>query len=269
MPGHPDFDFLNRMSAEIIDRGGGREEFAKQFGSMLRSCIDDVIMTAKTGRRSYDELEKTEKTYIGTRVEIELKALLRLPSGRLDAAILGHDVDIKNTMGSNWMIPQEAVGSPCILIAADEETALCFFGLLVARADYLTKGKNRDQKRSVSATGFANIFWLFRELAYPPNFWRSISADKTERIFSGNSGNERMVTLFREVQERPIARDVIEAVAQQKDFMRRLRSDGKRGTRDRLASEGVRLLSGQYDQSTIQRLGLPHCQADEFISTSK
>ena len=34
--------------------------------------VDDVIMTPKTGRRSYDELEKTEKTYIGTRVEIEI-----------------------------------------------------------------------------------------------------------------------------------------------------------------------------------------------------
>ena len=76
---------------------------------MLRDCIDDVIMTAKTGRRSYEELEKTEKTYIGTRVEIELRALLRLRKGRLDTVILGHDVDIKHTMGSNWMIPTEAV----------------------------------------------------------------------------------------------------------------------------------------------------------------
>ena len=60
---------------------------------MLRQCVDDVIMTPKTGRRSYDELEKTEKTYIGTRVEIELRAMLNLPKGKLDTVILGVSKD--------------------------------------------------------------------------------------------------------------------------------------------------------------------------------
>src|SRR5690606_15405344 len=116
--------------------------------ALLRRCIDDVIMTPKTGRRSYDELEKTEKTYIGTRVEIELRALLHLPKGRLDTVVLGHDVDIKNTMGSNWMIPTEAVDHPCILVAADEARATCYLGLIVARPAYLTLGQNKDAKKS-------------------------------------------------------------------------------------------------------------------------
>mmetsp|Transcript_23296 Transcript_23296/g.40342 ORF Transcript_23296/g.40342 Transcript_23296/m.40342 type:complete len:297 (-) Transcript_23296:2320-3210(-) len=266
VPGHPDFMLLDRMAADITARAGGPASLARDFSNMLRQCIDDVIMTPKTGRRSYDELEKTEKTYIGTRVEIELRALLDLPRGRLDTRLQGHDVDIKNTMGSNWMIPTEAVDHPCILVAADEVRATCYLGLIVARTDYLTTGQNKDAKKSVSATGFANILWLLCAHPYPPNFWRTVPADVTDRIFAGQTGNARMAALFREVQGTPITRDVVEAVAQQRDFMRRIRSDNGRGTRDHLAREGILLLSGQYDGPLIQALGLPECDASAFLS---
>lgn len=245
-----------------------RSEIAETFPAMLRRCIDDVIMTPKTGRRSYDELEKTEKTYIGTRVEIELRALLRLPKGKLDTRILGHDVDIKNTMGSNWMIPTEAVDHPCILVAADEVRAVCYLGLIVARPAFLTVGQNKDAKKTLSAAGFAHVFWLLNGHPYPPNFWRTVPPAVVDRIFLGQSGNQRMAALFRDVQGRPITRDVVEAVAQQHDFMRRIRSDKGRGTRDVLAHEGILLLSGQYDAPLIAALGLPHCAGGAFISHS-
>ena len=250
----------------MIGRAGGEDALASKFSTMLRTCIDDVIMTPKTGRRSYEELEKTEKTYIGTRVEIDLRAMLNLKKGKLDTVILGHDVDIKNTMGNNWMIPTEAVDQPCILVAADEARATCYLGLIVARLDYLTFGQNKDAKKSVSAQGFENILWLLREHPYPPNFWRTVPSDIINQIFSENTGNNRVMVLFREVQSIRITRDVIEAVAQQKDFMRRIRSDNGKGTRDRLAREGVLLLSGNYDAPLIKELGLPLCSGSEFIS---
>lgn len=264
--GHRDHPLLAALGGEITRRAGGHAALAASFPAMLRQCIDDVIMTPKTGRRSYDELEKTEKTYIGTRVEIELRALLSLPKGRLDTRILGHDVDIKNTMGSNWMIPTEAVDHPCILVAADEVRARCYLGLIVARPDYLTLGQNKDAKKTVSASGFANIFWLLRDHAYPANFWRMVAPEVVERIFAGTSGNQRMATLFREVQQVPITRDVVEAVARQHDFMRRIRSDNGRGTRDLLAREGILLLSGHFDAPLIHALGLPSCSPSEFVS---
>jgi len=264
--GHPDHTLLTAIATEIAKRAGGGEALATKFSAMLRQCVDDVIMTPKTGRRSYDELEKTEKTYIGTRVEIELRAMLRLPKGKLDTVILEHDVDIKNTMGSNWMIPTEAIDNPCILVAADEVRAVCYLGLFVARPEYLTLGQNKDSKKSVSALGFANIFWVLLDHPYPPNFWRTVPPDVIERIFAGKSGNQRMATLFREVQHQPITRDVVEAVAQQQDFMRRIRSDNGRGTRDHLAREGILLLSGHYDAPLIAALGLPSCSGSEFIS---
>ena len=264
--GHPDHELLSAISSEIVHLAGGKTALATKFATMLRQCVDDVIMTPKTGRRSYDELEKTEKTYIGTRVEIELRAMLGVPKGKLDTVILGHDVDIKNTMGNNWMIPTEAVDHPCILVAADEARALCYLGLVVARLDYLTVGKNKDSKRSISAPGFQNILWLLCDHPYPANFWRTVPSDAITRIFSGQSGNQRMGNLFREVRSVPITRDVVEAVAQQKDFMRRIRSDNGRGTRDILAREGIALLSGDFDAGLIAQLSLPPCSGSEFIS---
>lgn len=265
-PDHPDHTLLSALASEITARAGGQDALGTRFAAMLRSCVDDVIMTPKTGRRAYEELEKTEKTYIGTRVEIELRAMLDLPRGRLDCVIRGHDVDIKNTMGANWMIPTEAVDAPCILVAADEARAMCWLGLIVARPAYLTPGQNKDAKRSISAAGFSDILWLLREHPYPPNFWRTVPAEVVTRIFRGRAGNHRIAALFREVQGRPITRDVVEAVAQQQDFMRRIRSDGGKGTRDHLAREGLLLLSGHYDAPMIASLGLPTCTHSEFIS---
>ena len=264
--GHRDYNLLTAIAEEITKRAGGDEALAAKFAAMLRQCVDDVIMTPKTGRRSYDELEKTEKTYIGTRVEIELRAILRLPKGKLDTVILEQDVDIKNTMGSNWMIPTEAIDHLCILVAADEVRARCYLGLFVARPEYLTVGQNKDSKKSVSALGFANILWLLLDHPYPPNFWRTVALDVVERIFAGQSGNQRIANLFREVQREPITRDVVEAVAQQQDFMRRIRSDNGRGTRDHLAREGILLLSGHFDAPLISALGLPFCSGSEFVS---
>lgn len=266
VPGHPDYQLLQELAAELDRRAGGKDVLAQEIPKLLRECIDDVIQTPRTGRRSYDELEKTEKTYIGTRVEIMLRALLSLPRGRLDTVILGYDTDIKHTMGNNWMIPTEAVGSPCLLVAADEERALCYLGLVVAKEEYLTSGANRDAKKNVSSSGFSNILWIFKELPYPPNFWRSVSARSVEQIFAGKTGNARIMTLFREIRDVPVSRDVVEGVAQQKDYMRRIRADNGKGVRDQLAGENILLLSGAYDGKLISELRLSSCSGSEFIS---
>jgi hypothetical protein len=255
------------LASELMKRAGGKEALSEKFPLMLRNCIDDVIMTPKTGRRSYNELEKTEKTYIGTRVEIDLRDMLMLPKGKLDTVLAGYDVDIKNTMGNNWMIPTEAFDQPCILVAADEKRSVCFLGVIVAHPEYLSQGENKDKKKTISAKGFENIHWLLNAEPYPPNFWQTVPSDAIERIFAETSGNRRVMQLFREVQQRPIGRDVIEAVARQKDFMRRLRADGNTGTRNQLLKEGILLLNGHYDAKRIAELVLPECLGSEFVST--
>jgi len=70
--------------------------------------------------------------------------------------------------------------------------------------------------------------------------------------------------MFTEIQGVPINRTVIEGIAQQKDYMKRLRKNG--GARDKLAANGIALLSGSYDSSLIKKLGLASCTKEEFIS---
>ncbi len=265
-PTHADFAEISAVE-KSIRHALGQSDLPSQLGALLRNCIDDVIATPKTGRCDYEELEKTEKTYIGTRVEIDLRALLKFPKGKLDLRIADFDVDIKFTSKDNWMIPTEAIDKICILIAADEVRGLCYFGLLKTKLAYLTPGTNKDEKRSISAQGFSNINWLVAAHPYPPNFWRAIPANKREAIFSPSSGNERLVTLFEQLQETPINRSAIESVAQQKDYMKRLRTNG--GARDELQRKGILLLSGKYDSAAIKAMGLPYCDNDSFISTTR
>lgn len=266
--GHDDHPRLMALEQEILTRLGGVKKLEADIPALFRDTIDDVMQTARTGRRSYAELEKTEKTYIGTRIEIGLRALLGVPRRKLDLLLLGEDVDVKHTMGGNWMIPGEALDHVCILMAADEKKALCYMGLFVARPGYLSAGTNQDRKRTLSPEGFQHIRWLLRGHPYPPNFWRTVPAAAIEAITSERTGNGRVKALFRSVQERPITRRVIEETALQDDFMRRIRKDGggKSGTRGDLAKEGLVLLSGKYNSDVVRALGLPAVGPGEFIS---
>ena len=265
-PKHADFGDVAPIEQAILKAVGGKTSLGNALGVLLRGCIDDVIDTPSTGRCDYEELEKTEKTYLGTRVEIKLRALLGFSKGsKLDLKIAGREVDVKFTIASNWMIPTEAVDEVCLLIAADEENAKFYFGLLKAKLAYLSAGANKDSKRSVSAPGFTHLNWLLAGHAYPANFWRGIAEAKRKTIFAARGGTARLVTLFEELQQTPIHRSVIESVARQKDYMKRLRSNG--GAKDELYRRGILLLGGKYDAFTISKMGLPYCDNDHFIST--
>jgi len=267
-PAHPDYAELRQIADALIAAGGGAARLEALVGDLLRDCIDGVIKTPKTGRRFHHELQNSEKTYIGTCVEIDLRSKLELPRGTvLDLSVAGREVDVKFSQSTSWMIPPEASGRACILISANETTSRCSFGVFIAKPEYLS-APNRDQKRGITANGRQNVLWLVQDQPYPENFWQTVSAEIARRISAGASGNERMMTLFREVTDRPISRKVVEGVAEQRDFMRRVRADGDRGTRNVLAREGILLLSGtwQRDRDLITQLGLPPISRDEFMS---
>lgn len=262
---HRDYDLVMRLENALIRHAKGWDKFVVDIPNLLRQSIDEVIDAPRSRRFLLSELEKTEKTYIGTKVEILLRNHLNLDRGEiLDVRIDGIEVDIKNTINIAWMIPKEAIGHPCILISANEKTAKCSFGLVVIQEDILTAGSNRDSKKSISAAGLKNIHWLLRDKDYPKNFWEGVSLQIFKAITTPKAGTTRLVELFRSFQQTPISREVILALAHQKDALKRLRKNG--GARDQLATEGIALLSGKYDSSLIGVLGLPHCAPHEFIS---
>ncbi len=264
-PGHKDFEVLEAIAEELLDSGGGEPRVREQVPVLIRRAIDEVIDAPRTGRLRLEEIEKTEKTYIGTKVEILLRDFLGFPKGfARDLKIAGRDVDIKNTIGSNWMIPRESFEQPCLLVAADEKTGICQLGLIVCRAEYLSVGTNRDAKKSIRREAFCNARWILRNEPYPRNFWEDVPTEVALEIMGGESGTERLVRLLRRIDRRAIHRDIVHAVAHQKDFMKRLRQNG--GARDRLAAEGIAVLTGVYHNRLVRRLGLPALAKDEVMA---
>jgi hypothetical protein len=263
-PGN-DAELVAKIEAAIYRGSKGAERFKEYMPTLLRRATDEVIDGPGTGRFTIDELEKTEKTYLGTKVEILLRTWLELPKGKvLDLLIDGIETDIKNTMASNWMIPAEATGHPCLLVKTDEQHSRFSIGVLIARDEHLSTGRNRDGKRSISAEGRSHIHWLLKDEPYPENIWERLDLQVRNKIVGNPPGTKRVAALFRLVQEKPISRVQVLTMAPQSDGMKRLRKNG--GARDSLAHEGIAILSGHYQKTLIEGFGLSRCKKDEFIS---
>lgn len=262
---HPDFSTLAPLVTAIVGTVGGQDEFELEVPQLLRVAIDEVIDAPRTGRFLLEDTEKTEKTYLGTKIEILLRGLLGFPKGKtLDLNINGVEIDIKNTMRSNWSIPVENLGKPAILIRSSEAKAVCDFGVAVLKDEYLRPGKNRDSKRGVSADGMSNVWWILKNHPYPENFWQLITHGERQEIMSAGGGTARLASLFEKLQRTPISRIQIQAIGQQHDYMKRIRRNG--GARDILAPKGIAILWGSKDKALIDKLGLGPLSKDEFIS---
>jgi hypothetical protein len=263
---HIDHADLAVLETDLLLAVKGKELFEEKLRSFFRSAIDEVIDTARTGRYFLSDLEKTEKTYLGTKFEILLRDWLQVPKGVvLDLRIGGKEVDVKSTTGgkSGWMIPLEAIGHLCILLRVNEEQSTCAVGLARARSEYLRSGENRDRKTSFSAEGTRNIWWMVQDFAYTPNFWTIVSANDRKEIMATRGGKNRLAMLFERYLEVPLSRVQIQAIAAQDDFMKRLRKDG--GARDILAPKGIAILYSEIDRELMHKLGITFGYR-EFVS---
>lgn len=234
-----------------------------KVGQALRTAFDEVIDAPRTGRYCIDQLEKTEKTYIGTKVEILLRETLALERGiLLDNLIAGHEVDTKFTVKSDWMIPQEAMGQLCMLVRADDTRGVCWLGLLRMTSAVLTNGQNRDGKRSISAAGKAQIRWLV-EGPMPRNFILDLPETVRSTILSQPSGRQRVRTLFTMATDLLIPRSVIEQLAQQRDALKRAREMKKT-----LSREGYQVLCAKYlpERKVMISRGYNPVARDEWLS---
>lgn len=263
---HQDYADLHTLEQDLLEAVGGQEMFEEKLRSFFRSAIDEVIDTARTGRYFLSELEKTEKTYLGTKFEILLRDWLQVPKGVvLDLLIEGQEVDVKSTTGgaSGWMIPPEAIDQLCVLLRVNEQKSTCAAGLARARRDYLRAGVNRDAKTSFSAAGTRNIWWLVQDFDYTPNFWTLITPELRGRIMAPRGGTDRLAVLFENCLETPVSRVLIASIAAQDDFMKRVRRNG--GARDVLAPKGIAILYSGTDRELMRQLNLSF-GSREFLS---
>jgi len=245
---------INEVREAIFVAAGGRQNFLDELPFMFRQAFDELIDTPRTRRLLFEELDANEKAVLGIRVEAALRQILNFPRGKLDFLIGDHDVDVKFTSVNNWMIPPEAIGHACILCQANEAKSLFSVGLAIAGEGNLTQGQNRDKKRSFSKAGKENIHWLAYQETFPANVWQSVSIEEVNTIFGPSSGTERIVALFELFEGEALHRSVIQAVARQVDYMKRIRSN--QGARDDLHPKGIIVLSGTQDGPLLREMGI-------------
>ncbi|MEV4863548.1 NaeI family type II restriction endonuclease [Streptomyces ossamyceticus] len=251
---------------EVYNWFKAQSNLEDRFGQVIRQSIDEVLDGQRTGRFNFRDLEKTEKTYLGTKVEIITRAEFDLNRGRaMDFSVCGHDVDSKFTIGSNWTIPREADQHICLLIKADDHRGIFQVGLLRIRDDLLNAGENRDRKRSPSAAGRGAIRWIVPDGRLPENILLSLSESDREAIFRNEkSGQSRTNELFRcpRVQGRIVNRNTVLTVARQDDSLKRVRD-----ARNQLRSAGIMILGHQGEHPHIARsLDLPVPSKGSWVS---
>jgi len=234
---------------------------------VIRDSIDLVLDGQRTGRWCYGHLTKTEKTHLGTIIEIELQKEFGISDeGPLDYAIDGIPVDCKYaaTFG-HWQIPREmyrqiqngvAQGADhiALLIWAHEASQLWRAGLMRVSDRKLRPGKgNQDRKRTIAPEFLSDVHFIWAKPApMPENTLLEMTDADRKAVFASASGQTRIDELLRRVQRRTLRRTVIETVAQQDDPMKR-----PRDARARLRAEGVLVFGHESGHRRVAKeLGL-------------
>jgi Restriction endonuclease NaeI len=245
------------------------------MGDVIRATYDQLLDGRRMGRWDYHDLHKTEKTHMGTLVEINIFKEFALEEGAVtDFIISGIEVDCKYAKSvGGWEIGPELVGHVCLVITANDVQSTWQAGLVRASEENLRKGENRDRKRRLSPAGVDSIIWLWGgkgKLA--PNQLLHMDPAKRKRIMSakgrikGKDGQARINKLFEEFQKTVIRRVTLETVGHGLDDpLKRARSNG--GARDALRGKGILVLGHQDNDPFVARaLGLDVPKKGEFIS---
>lgn len=234
-------------------------DFKGKTAGVIRKAIDNVLQGDRTRRYSISQLTPEEKKHIGTQVEKGLKSeFFQGRAGKVsDTTIADVEVDIKNTIGENWMIPPEAVGRLCLLTRIDEKAATCSVGVIRARNELLGK-ENQDKKKSFSKEGRKSISWIVKDASLPVSAFLISTPAIRDDIFEKSSGQARVTELFRKIQAIPIHRSDIEAVAATKDRQVDLRAR-VRDAKTKLQQEGLLVLRGwnRAENDEAGRRGYP------------
>ncbi|GGW20417.1 hypothetical protein GCM10010501_65730 [Streptomyces libani subsp. rufus] len=247
----------------------------QRMASVIRGTYDQLLDGRRMGRWDYTELHKTEKTHMGTLVEINIYKEFRLAEGRVaDYLIEGIEVDCKFAKSvGGWEIGPELAGHVCLVITASDDKSTWQAGLVRASEEHLRAARNRDMKRKLNSAGVASIDWLWGgKGTLAPNQLLHMDPVKRHRIMSakgaGNreSGQARINQLFLEVQRSLIRRVTVETVGHGlEDPLKRVRDNG--GARTALRGKGILVLGHQENDPLVARsLGLDTPRKGEFIS---
>ncbi len=262
----------------------------ERFRWAIRDSLDELMDGQRTGRWCYQHLSKTEKTHLGTVIEVNLTKEFSIPNGEdIDWRVAGEDLDCKFSKDlGGWEIPMEMytceehgdragkMDHPALLVWVNDDKSQWAAGLLRCRDEILRwktvkggserlRAYNRDNKRRVGADSMSEIYWFWGGLQgdLPENTLLHMDADVRSRVLSaGMSGQQRVISLFREMQGVIVRRPIVLTVGQQDDAPKRVRD-----ARLQLAGEGIIILGHLRPYPMIaQTLGLPVPIKGEWLS---
>ena len=270
----------------IVEWFEAEDDARERLRWALRDSLDELLDGQRTGRWAYQHLSKTEKTHLGTVVEVNLTKEFEFADGdHLDWQIAGYDLDCKFSKDlGGWEIPMEMylcadhggrqgkANHPALLIWFDDTTNRWAIGLITITDERLRwkvrsagRAYNRDNKRNLDKTSARFVYWLWGGLQtdLPRNLLLHLDPDTRGRILSPDlSGQKRVNQLFREVQEQIVGRETVLTVAQQDDAPKRVRD-----ARIPLREEGIVILGHQDAHPTIAAaLELPVPVKGEWIA---
>jgi hypothetical protein len=151
-------------------------------------CVARAYTYVLDGAESFDELEGVEKTILGVKVEKyvlrdlgfrmkmtkETMARLRekdptadISNTLLDTRIGGIDVDVKQSVSGNWMVPPEAFGKWLLVFKTNLTNMSYSMGIVNATKERLREKPNQDKKLSLKADAMRNIRWIIYENKIP------------------------------------------------------------------------------------------------------
>jgi hypothetical protein len=269
----------------------------ERFRWALRDSLDELLDGPRTGRWAYQHLTKTEKTYLGTAVEVNLTKEFDIDNGAdLDWSIAGLDIDCKFSKDlGGWEIPMEMylcadhgersgrADHAAVLTWMNDDTSQWAAGIVRITDERLrwkqerdaygnpVRAYNRDNKRKLDYSAKSEVHWLWGGLQtdLPTNLLLHLEPETRKRILNASlpgratSGQQRVNQLFREVPDRLIGRQTVLTVAQQDDSPKRARD-----ARIALRPKGIVVLGHQGSHPHIARaLELPVPIKGEWIST--
>lgn len=283
--------------APFVEWFYSQPEARERFRWALRDSLDELLDGPRTGRWAYQHLTKTEKTYLGTAVEVNLTKEFDIDNGEdLDWSIAGRDIDCKFSKDlGGWEIPMEMylcadhgersgrANHVAVLTWMNDDKSQWAAGIVRITDDRLrwkqerdgsgnrVRAYNRDNKRKLDYSAKPEVYWLWGGLQgdLPTNLLRHLESETRKRILTASlpnrasSGQQRVNQLFREVTDRLIGRQTVLTVAQQDDSPKRARD-----ARIHLRGSGIVVLGHQGSHPHIARaLELPVPIKGEWIST--
>ena len=137
---------------------------------VIRDTLDQIYDGQHTGRWDYSQLYKTEKTHVGTLIEINLQRQFGFSDGdSTDYRIANVEVDCKYSMRyGGWELPPEAIGHVCLLVTADDHRSSWTAGLIRVQESLLRARSNRDAKRQLAARSYVHIHDLWPDKGVLP-----------------------------------------------------------------------------------------------------